>query len=207
MSSFINLLHEKEFHSLILLLPQNQKSRGRLNLYIILVWRSTHFTLSTEYRKSYSLSLPFVLVPESNFPKVISWELSLSSSSSCVAEDKQKLLVSNVHVKKKVESLSFHVVRLCASSSEEYGASSCGIMQFFGHLHKMCLLGFLFWDWITTVSLVSVIIFVFSLFHCAFCTMQHYSECCDLLPCAIFSFAVTHTADVLPQSHSAVFCV
>lgn len=63
------------------------------------------------------------------------------------------------------------------------------------------------------VLLVSVITSAFSLFPRAHCTMRCWSECCDLLPYAIFScivikarFAVPQTAHVLPQGCSALLC-
>lgn len=68
MKYFIKLLH-KVFHNLILL--QNPKARGRNNLHSIIssIYRYAH-AVSTDYRKLYSLSLPFVLVLEKCCPKV-----------------------------------------------------------------------------------------------------------------------------------------
>lgn len=200
MCSFINLLHKK-FHSLILLLTQNQNSGGRLNLYVICTLEEYALTLSTDYRKSYFLSLPFVLVSENCCPKVTSWELWLSTSLSCVAEAKWKLLISNVCMKKKVESLSVHVLKLCANSSQWHVASSCGIMQFFGHLCERCFLGFLLGLGLLQVLLVSVVTSAFSLFHHAYCTVQCLSKSCDGLPlCHLFMFCKNRVICCSPHS-------
>lgn len=86
---------------------------------------------------------------QSGCPKVTSGEQCLSCSSSRVEQAKWKLLLPNAHMKKKVESLSVLVLRLCANSSVLHLPVVLCIIVLWASAQEM-LCGFLLWAWITT---------------------------------------------------------